>query len=242
MSGADAREPTLAQIAATLVDVDVDGALQETAAHAFPGTRAAFLRRSLGALTVGGAGALFAGDALAARVWVTQSDVAFLRFDLVLEYLQSSLYTEAERLAKLDPKTLAFARVVGGHERAHVRALKGLLGRKAVPKPMFNFRGVTSDQKSFTKTAVAFEDLSVALLKWQAPRLDSRQVVAAAASIHSVEARHASWFRYLVGLSPVTSAFDEPASQRQMARLIANTHFVTPRPRMTRRGRPRFTG
>jgi Ferritin-like domain len=243
MSAAGGHEPTLEQMAATLADIDVDGALQETASHAFPSTRVAFLRRSLGSLAAAGAGGLFIGEAAAAKVWVTSSDVAFLRFDLTLEYLQSSFYTEAERLAKLDPTTMAWVRVVSAHERAHVEAIKGLLGpSRTVPRPTFNFRGVTSDQESFVKTAVAFEDLTVALMKWQAPRLDSRAVVAAAVSLHSVEARHAAWIRYLVGLKPVTSPFDEPRAQRQMARLIARTKFIVPKPRMVRRGLPRFTG
>ena len=241
MSG-PAYEPTLEELAATLVDVDVDGALQETAADAFPGTRAAFLRKSLGALAAVGVGGLFAGQAAAAPLAVSKNDIAILRFDLVLEYLQSGFYTEAERLGELKPKTLAWARVVGAHERAHLRAIKGLLGRNVVPSPSFNYRGITSDESAFVKTAVAFEDLTAALLKWQAPRLDSRSIVAAAVTLHSVETRHAAWIRHLNGLTPATTAFDKPASQARMARLIASTRFVAAQPRMTRRSRPRYTG
>lgn len=240
MSDLDVREPTFEEIAWALADVDADGALQETAARAFPASRAAFLRRSVGALAGAGVGALVAGGAATAAT--TRNDVAILRFDLVLEYLQSGLYTEAERLGELTPKTLAWARVVGAHERAHVQALKNLLGRNVVPSPTFNYRGVTSDEQAFIKTAVAFEDLTAALLKWQAPRLDSRSIVAAAVTLHSVETRHAAWIRHLIGLKPATSAFDKPASQQRMARLIASTRFVAARPQMVRRRRPRFTG
>lgn len=241
MSAVDRAEPTFEEVAATLVDVDVDGALQETAARAFPATRAAFLRRSLGAVAGAGVGALFAGEASAAPA-TTKNDIAILRFDLVLEYLQSGLYTEAERLGELTPKTLAWARVVGAHERAHVQALKNLLGPNIVPSPTFNYRGVTSDEQRFIKTAVAFEDLTAALLKWQAVRLDSRSIVAAAVTLHSVETRHAAWIRHLIGLKPATTAFDKPASQARMARLIASTRFVASRPRMARSEKPRFTG
>lgn len=242
MSGADGQESTLEEIAATLVDVDVDGALQETAAHAFPGSRAAFLRRSLGTLAAAGVGGLFVGEAVAAPA-ATKNDIAILRFDLALEYLQSGLYTEAERVGKLTQKTLAWSRVVGAHERAHVQAIKSLLGpRNVLPSPAFNYRGVTSDEQAFIKTAVAFEDLTAALLKWQAPRLDSRSIVAAAVTLHSVETRHAAWIRHLIGLKPATSAFDKPASQERMARLISSTRFVASPPRTARSGRPRFTG
>jgi hypothetical protein len=241
LNGADSRQPELEEMAATLADVDADGALRETAAQAFPGTRAVFLRRSVSALAATGLGGLFAGRVEGAEA-TTRNDIAILRFDLVLEYLQAGLYTEAERLGELIPKTLAWARVVGAHERAHVQALKNLLGSKTVPSPTFNYRGVTSNEQDFIRTAVAFEDLTAALLKWQAVRLDSRSIVAAAVTLHSVETRHAAWIRHLNGLPPVTSAFDKPASQERMARLIASTHFVAARPRMTRRRRPRFTG
>ena len=189
-----------------------------------------------------GVGGLFAGEARAASAAATKNDIAILRFDLALEYLQSGLYTEAERLGELTPQTLDWARVVGAHERAHVQALKNLLGRNIVASPSFNYRGVTSDEQSFIKTAVAFEDLTAALLKWQAVRLDSRAIVAAAVTLHSVETRHAAWIRHLNGLKPATTAFDKPASQEEMARLISSTRFVAAQPQMVRRAPPRFTG
>jgi hypothetical protein len=241
-SGTALLESTIEDLALTLADLDADGALQETAAAAFPGTRAAFLRRSMAVATVGLSGLFAAESAAAADVAQTKNDIAILRFDLVLEYLQAGLYTEAERLGALTPKTLGWARVVGAHERAHVVALKGLLGRQTVPSPTFNYGNVTANERAFIRTAVGFEDLTAALLKWQAPRLDSRAIVAAAVTLHSVETRHAAWIRHLIGLRPAADAFDKPASQQQMARLIASTGFIASRPRLTSRNRPRLTG
>ena len=249
MSGGPARdatgvsdlEYTCEDLAQTLAELDCDGALQETAADAFPGTRAAFFRRSLAAAASGVGALLLAADAEAGPA-NTKNDVAILRFDLVLEYLQAGLYTEAERLGALTPKTLSWARVVGAHERAHVRAIKGLLGSKAVRSPGFNYGSVTSKEQAFIKTAVAFEDLTAALLKWQAPRLDSRAIVAAAVSLHSVETRHAAWIRHIIGVQPATTAFDKPASQQKMANLIASTHFLASQPKTSSKRKPRFTG
>jgi ferritin-like protein len=235
-------EPTIEELAVTLAEIDADGALQETAAAAFPETRAAFVRRSVGAAVVGLGGLLAAESADAANVAQTKNDISILQFDLVLEYLQSGLYTEAERLGALTPKTLSWARVVGAHERAHVVALKQLLGREVVPSPTFNYGDVTSNERAFIRTAVGFEDLTAALLKWQAPRLDSRAIVAAAVTLHTVETRHAAWIRHLIGLRPAANAFDKPASQARMARLIASTHFVAAQPRLAGRDRPRLTG
>src|SRR5919198_1753275 len=230
-------DETLAEI---LADIDPGGVFEETASAALGETRASFLRRSLCAAI--GAGALLAADDAEAATANSKNDIAILQFDLVLEYLQAGLYTEAERLGALKPTTLAWARVVGAHERAHIRAIKGLLGPKVVPSPGFNYRNVTTDEQAFIKTAVAFEDLTAALLKWQAPRLDSRSIVAAAVTLHSVETRHAAWIRHIVGLQPATRAFDKPASQARMARLIASTHFVASKPRFFRGKRPRYTG
>ena len=131
---------------------------------------------------------------------------------------------------------------LGSVERAHVAAFKDLLGRKAVKRPAFNFRGTTEARRAFLKTAVAFEDLAVAAYKGQAPRLRSKPVLAAAVSIHSVEARHAAWMRYLFGVQPAVNAFDDAASKAEIDHLVDGTHFVVARARTTMRRRPRFTG
>jgi hypothetical protein len=234
------REGVQNEPADTLSEISAAGLFQETAAAALGETRASFLRRSLGAAV--GAGALLSAADAEAATRTTNNDVSILQFDLVLEYLQAGLYTEAERLGALTPETLAWARVVGAHERAHIQAIKGLLGRKTVPSPGFNYRNVTSNEQAFIKTAVAFEDLTAALLKWQAPRLDSRSILAAVVQLHSVETRHAAWIRHIVGLEPATTAFDKPASQHKMAELIDSTHFVSSKPKTARKAEPRLTG
>ena len=230
----------------TFADIDADGALQETAAAAFPLTRGELFRHSATAATAGAIGLVVGSEGSAdAATAQTANDIAILRFDQVLEYLQAGLYTEAERLGALKPETLAWARVVGAHERAHLRAIKNLLGSHAVKNPGFNYGNVTSDEQAFLKTAVAFEDLTAALLKWQAPRLDSRAIVAAAVSLHSVETRHSAWIRHLVGLQPAATAFDKPASQKRMAQLIDSTHFLVSQsqPKMAaKKKKPHYTG
>ena len=91
-----------------------------------------------------------------------------LNYALVLEYLQAAFYTEAERAKALTGRTAKAAKVVGAVERAHVKAFRDLLGRKAVGEPHFDFQGVTENNDAFLKTAVAFEDLAVAAYKGQA--------------------------------------------------------------------------
>ena len=218
-----------------LVEIDVDGALAE----AHDGlTRAGFIVAA-GAAAAGFAAAR-AGDAHAAGIPASDQDV--LNYALVLEYLQAAFYTEAERAKALSGRPAKAAKDVGAVERAHVKAFRDLLGKKAVGKPHFDFRGVTESNEAFLKTAVAFEDLAVAAYKGQARRIRSTEVLTAALGIHTVEARHAAWMRYLNGNTPAASAFDLPLNRKQINKIVASTHFITERPRSTGKRKPDFTG
>lgn len=219
--------------------VDVDGAIAE-ASHR---RQLALSRRSLLAAAAAGAGALVLGRSEArAASGLSANDVGILNYALVLEYLQASFYTEAERSGALSGKTAQAATVVGATERAHVKAFQKLLGSKAVKRPLFDFQGVTEAQQAFLKTAVAFEDLAVAAYKGQAPKLRSSAVLAAAVGIHSVEARHAAWMRELFGVTPAVNAFDKPATKQNINRIVASTHFIVAHPKMKARSKPQYTG
>jgi rubrerythrin len=215
--------------------IDVDGALAE----AHDGlTRAGFIVAA-GAAAAGFA-AIGADDAHAAKI--PASDQEVLNYALVLEYLQAAFYTEAERAKALTGRTAKAAKVVGAVERAHVKAFRDLLGKKAVGRPHFDFQGVTESNDAFLKTAVAFEDLAVAAYKGQARRIRSASVLTSALGIHTVEARHAAWMRYLNGNTPAAAAFDLPRSRKEINEIVASTHFITGTPQSTGRRRPRFTG
>jgi rubrerythrin len=220
--------------------LDVDGALAESAARAWDVSRGAFLAGSIAssAALLG----LAAENADAKRQGSAKRDVAILNYALTLEYLQAAFYTEAERLKALQGRTAQAARRVGSVERAHVAAFQKVLGRKAVKRPSFDFQGVTEQPKAFLKTAVAFEDLAVAAYGGQAARLHAKSAIAAAVSIHSVEARHAAWMRYLFGVNPARTAFDKPRSAPEIKRIVSSTNFITASPATRGQQRPGFTG
>jgi hypothetical protein len=215
--------------------LDVDGALAE----AHDGlTRAGFI---VGAgATCAAVLGLTASSAEAAGIPASDQDV--LNYALVLEYLQAAFYTEAERSKALKGNPAKAAGVVGAVERAHVKAFLGLLGNKAVGRPHFDFQGVTEDEKAFLKTAVAFEDLAVAAYKGQARLIKSRAVLTSALGIHTVEARHAAWMRYLNGNTPAAAPFDLPQSRKSINAIVSSTGFIVRRPAMTSRKRPKYTG
>lgn len=222
----------------TFGELDRDGAIAEAVDAASGETRAAFLGKAV----VGGAALLGALGAAERAEATVASDVAILNYALTLEYLQAAFYTESERLGAVRGDLARVPRQLGAVERAHVTALQGALGRAAVRRPSFNFRGVTEDKAKFLRTAVAFEDLGAAAYKGQAARIKAPALLAAAVSIHSVEARHAAWMRYLAGTTPAASAFDEGKPVSEVRQIVASTRFVVARPRTTSTRKPKHTG
>lgn len=221
----------------TLETLDQDGAIRETLDAMPSDSRRDFLRKSAG---IGLLGVLAVPSS--AEAATPKGDVAILNYALTLEYLQAAFYTETQRVGAVRGRLARVPIQLGAVERAHVAAIRKVLGRKSVKRASFNFQGVTEDENKFLKTAVAFEDLAVAAYKSQAARIKSPAVLAAAVAIHSVEARHAAWMRYLVGISPAANAFDEGKPISEVQRIVKSTRFIVSSPRKTAKGKPRFTG
>ena len=227
----------------TLEQIDRDEALLEAVAALHGNTRADFLRTA--AL---GSGALLAALATPASATAADrvTDVEILNFGLRFERLQATFYSEADSVGtvgKMAAPKQRWAEVLGAHERAHVRIIKKILGDKAGKRPFFDYHGVTESEDGFTRTAVAMEDLTVALLAGVTPQVHDRKLTAALFGLLTTEARHAAWARNIVKTTPAARAFDEPQSLDNVRAAVASTRFIVARPRMTRRHRgPRFTG
>jgi hypothetical protein len=215
----------------TFAELDRDGAIAEAADAAVDGlTRSQLLRRAaIGGGALVGAGALGALPALAAGK-TTSGDVKILNYALTLEYLEAAFYAEAVAKGALSGETATLARVIKGHEAQHVAFLKKALGAKAVAKPTFNFKGTTQNEKKFMATSKALEDTGVAAYHGAAPMIASKAVLSAALGIHSVEARHASWIRELIGKggnpSPAPLAFDPAYSMKKTLGIVKSTGFI----------------
>jgi rubrerythrin len=216
-----------------LGEIDVDGALQETAGRAGI-TRGDALRRAVlgGGALIGGSALLGAmpGSAMGAVTRATAGDVDILNFALTLEYLEAAFYAEAVSMGKLKGESKMFAMVVAKDEDAHVTFLKGALGSKAVKKPKFDFQGTTAKQATFLQTAMALEDTGVSAYAGAAPMIANKKTLAAALSVHSVEARHAAWVRQIIGHggspSPAPSAFDPARSKAEVLKVVTGTKFI----------------
>src|ERR1700755_447024 len=78
------------------------------------------------------------------------------------------------------------------------------------------YADVFSNFKTFATLSATFEDLGVAAYKGQAGNLIGTPVLTTALQIHSVEARHASAVRPLIGKAGYDGAFDKPKTRAQV--------------------------
>jgi hypothetical protein len=152
-------------------------------------------------------------------------DREIFNFALLLEYLQADFYAAALHDGALTGNVLRFAQVVAAHEAAHVEYLRKALGRKARPRPKFDFGNTTRDEQAFLDAAVTLENTGVAAYNGQAANL-TKPALAAAAEIVSVEGRHAAWVSDLAGKPPAPRAADVGASAADVVRTLQSTHFI----------------
>lgn len=208
-------------------ELDADGALAEGAGALENDSRADFFRKAgvMGAglatsgLLLGGIPELSFGKSSA----LAQSDVDILNYALTLEYLESTFYNQAAQNLnnKFSTQLRALTSLVRSHEATHVKALKGILGSKAIKKPKFNFHGTTKDLNKYKQTAFVLENTGVHAYLGQVTRIKSKAVLKGAGTIVTIEARHASAFGLVVhhsikgknGITP-NGAFDTPFTMK----------------------------
>jgi rubrerythrin len=150
-------------------------------------------------------------------------DRQIFRFALQLEALQAAFYTDALTRAKLRGELREFAEVVAGHESQHVAAV-AKAASEVVPSARFDFRGATSDAGAFAKAARELEDLGVSAYNGQLANLTD-EAMGLAASIASVEGRHAAWIRDLVGLPPAPRPVDPGEEASRVGAALTSLGF-----------------
>lgn len=228
-----------------LSDVDVDGAIEETASRVDGETRSAFLRKAGvagGATLTGGAFMAMLPELSVAQGPSRKRDLDILNFALTLEFLEAAFYKEAINSGALSGNVLALGRKLNTDEQVHVSALRKTirsLGGTPVKSPKFNFRGTTKNQAKFVETSFVLENTGVRAYLGQAGRLKSKALLAAAASIVTVEARHSGAIAVVLNQNPfgITAAgrkksispsgsFDKPATKAAILKAVAGTKFI----------------
>jgi len=155
-------------------------------------------------------------------------DTPILNYALTLEYLESEFYDKGVAGGFLTGREKALVEPIAAHEKAHVDALTATIkkvGGKPVAKPTFVFpEGTFTDKAKFLGTAKIFEELGVNAYHGQVTKIQTKELLAAAASIAGVESRHAAILEDLTGGNPFPSPVESTKTMDEV--LAAATPFI----------------
>lgn len=148
-------------------------------------------------------------------------DLKIVNYALTLEYLESEFYAKVVKSGLFHGKVLSVLKTFGHEEHEHVTALHKLATSMGKPahKPKGKFPVKNAGQVA--KLAAVVENLGAAAYLGQAQHIHSKEVLAAALAIHSIEARHAATLNLLLHKSPTPNgAFAKPASMARVLRAV----------------------
>jgi hypothetical protein len=145
-------------------------------------------------------------------------DIGILNYALTLEYLETAFYAKVIEAKLFSGADATLLKTFGSQEAQHVAALKAAvtsLGGTPVAKPESKFPITTA--AATAELAYTVENLGAAAYLGQAPLIQSKQVLASALAIHTIEARHAATIGTLVkkSLTP-DGAFAKPADMSEV--------------------------
>jgi hypothetical protein len=146
-----------------------------------------------------------------------RGDLAIVNYALTLEYLESQFYAKVIRSGLFHGATLSLLKSFGEDENEHVMALKGVAKSLGTPAAVPVGKFALTSAAAVTKLAGAVENLGASAYLGQAANIKSKEILAAALAIHTIEARHAATFNTLLKLSPTPDgAFAKPMSMAQV--------------------------
>lgn len=148
------------------------------------------------------------------------SDVDVLNYALTLEYLEAAFYQQGNAAGLTSGQATTYLQGVQKDEEAHVAAITATikqLGGTPVAAPSVDFGGAFDSEHAFLMTSHTFENVGVGAYLGAAGFIQDKSVLAAAAGIFGVEARHAAIVGNLLGLKAeggvYMGAFEKPMSK-----------------------------
>jgi hypothetical protein len=151
----------------------------------------------------------------------TSGDLAIVNYALTLEYLETEFYAKVAKSGLFKGATLSTLKTFGAEEAEHVAALHKVassLGKPAAkPTGKFPVKSATA----VAMLAATVENLGASAYLGQAGAIKSKEVLAAALSIHSIEARHAATLNILTKQNPTPQgAFAKPATMAEVLKAV----------------------
>jgi hypothetical protein len=151
----------------------------------------------------------------------SHGDLAIVNYALTLEYLESQFYAKVAKAGLFKGATLSTLKTFGMEESEHVKALHKVAMSMGKPAPMPTGKFPIHSATQVATLAAAVENLGAAAYLGQAGAIQSREVLAAALSIHSIEARHAATLNLLLKKNPTPDgAFGKPMTMAQVLKVV----------------------
>ncbi len=148
-------------------------------------------------------------------------DLAIVNYALTLEYLESEFYKKVVASGLFSGSTLSTLKTFGSEENQHVIALHKVAMSLGTPAAKPTGKFPLQSASAVAKLAATVENLGAAAYLGQAGNIQSKEILAAALAIHTVEARHAATLNTLLKLSPTPDgAFGKPMSMSQVLAVV----------------------
>ena len=154
------------------------------------------------------------------------SGIDVLNYALTLEHLEYAFYRDGlkrfdedniEHAADDSKHLYRYILLIRDHERTHVDTLTSViksLGGTPVPELKYNFG--YHNVRGFLKVAEALENTGVMAYDGAVTLIKTPALLTAAATIATVEARHASYLNLVNGDVPFPAAFDIPKTPAEI--------------------------
>jgi len=179
--------------------------------------KAAWTGAAFSAMGIGGFGVAVSRAEAQAQPYESYQglgDAAILQFAFLLEQLEGIFYDEGVNAGLFADDFLAQVAAIRDHEFAHADALAATiekLGAEVPAVPEFTYPdGVFTDVVAFLELAATFEPVGIGAYQGAAPALKSKEILAAALSIHNTECQHRCAINILnLVVPPNNVAFEE---------------------------------